>query len=143
MNLDNQNSPTSTSQSWIVDNIKSLISNHEDDLNNSHNNSDSSLNNNDVTLTDDKLIDNNKAIEPKKQTDSKQKDSSSSYFDINHDLSCDVEIEQSRTFAEYDNGVDRLPKRPFSPEEISENTNMNNLLHNLGQYHHLNNFSRL
>jgi hypothetical protein len=137
MNIDNQNSPTSTSQSWIVDNIKSLISNHEDDLNNSHNNSDSSLNNNDVTLTDDKLIDNSR-IESKNKADSKPKESS--YFDINHDLSCDVEIEKSRTFTEYDNGVDRLPKRPFSPEEITENNNINNLLQNLGQYHHLNNF---
>lgn len=81
MNSDVNTSPLSSAQSWIVENISSLISSNQEDEN-------------DCTLT-----------MPKEQHPKP--------------AHLDCEIERSRTVTQ-ELLTERIPKRPFSPEEIQE-----------------------
>jgi len=83
-----------SAQSWIVENISSLISsNHDDD--------------NDCTLT-----------LPNETTTQKPKN-------LSPLIPCDLEVELSRTVVDDGFQGERIPKRPFSPENIAENNRQN------------------
>lgn len=101
MNSDHFTSSPTPSQSWIVDNLRSLISNHDEDAS-------------DCTLTSVKE-------DNKYEANLKQKHSASNLNNDNYlDSLCDseVETETSRKHCGYDISYDRIPKRSFSPEEI-------------------------
>ena len=92
--FNNPSSPMASAQSWIVDNLSSLISSNQDDeqCDESYTNE----NCNDLTLTKD-----NQCHAHVTEAD------------------CDVEVEQCRTLNQNDLFTnERIPKRPFSPEEI-------------------------
>lgn len=91
MNPDLNTSPLTSAQSWIVENISSLISSNHDDEN-------------DCTLTFPG--DNNKYAK-------------SGVGNVNG-LNCDLEVEQARGHNEADLLTERISKRPLSPEIIAE-----------------------
>jgi hypothetical protein len=122
-NSNGSNSPATPSRSshWIVDNIRSLISsNHDDELNTSHSNLSDS---NDTTLTLNQELENEN-VSSNKPTKSSLLETNGS---ANPDVACDIEVEKSRALelnqgdsATETNETGRIPKRPFSPEEIVE-----------------------
>ncbi len=90
MNSDLNSSPMTSAQSWIVENISSLISSNNDDEN-------------DCTLT---LNETSTGLKSKSLTPL---------------ISCDFEVERSRTIVDDYLQAERIPKRPFSPEIVFEN----------------------
>ena len=102
------NSSSSPSHSWIVNNLRSIISNQDDD-------SKDFSNSNDNTLIASSQEDELSSVE--------NKDANFSALDQKlFDAKCDFEVENMRTICNFDSGevIERLAKRPFSPEEIRE-----------------------
>ena len=102
------NSSSSPSHSWIVNNLRSIISNQDDD-------SKDFSNSNDNTLIASSQEDELSSVE--------NKDANFSALDQKlYDAKCDFEVENMRTICNFDSGevIERLAKRPFSPEEIRE-----------------------
>ncbi len=98
MNPDLNTSPMTSAQSWIVENISSLISSNHDDEN-------------DCTLT----LSNETATQKPKS--------------LPPSSSCELEVERSRTVVGDCLQAERIPKRPFSPETITDNSRQNEQMH--------------
>ena len=111
MNPDLNPSPMTSAQSWIVENISSLISSNHDDEN-------------DCTLT-----------MPNETTTAQKSKSMAS------EVPGSLEVERSRTAVDDFLQAERIPKRPFSPEVVLENNRQNEQMNIFYNNQHLVSFS--
>lgn len=127
-NVQNFNVSPTPSQSWILDNISSLISNQDEDLQ-QHLNRTKNVNKtehlNSSYLSNSSMIQNDCDITKLANGNHVSKDANNYRALFNfyeNDASCaELEVEKSRKVNNYDELLaDRILKRPFSPEEIQE-----------------------